>query len=219
MAGAAQRQGAPGQEVEAEGGLDQHELHAVQAALLAPVRQPATAPGAGIQTGGNDRGEPPVPPEEFVHQGVAANDVPALPADSPTSVPLTALRIRRWNGEKRSERITGRYTARERAELEEAAASHGYEGSVSGFIADIALAFTAGLFTVTLPLSNERRALQEFRAQVLRALNRIGNNVNQIARAHNMGDHPTHTQAVLEDLRRLLEDIAEALCHPTEREG
>lgn len=208
VAGPAQRQGTQSSEARAPGGPTQDTLHTVQADILAAARSTdahshsAAAPRPAEVTS-----------EEFVHHNTAALDRPALPADSMQAVPLAAARIRRYTGHKRDTRITGRYSERDRAELEEAAESHGYQGSLSGFIADIAIAFSAGLFTVTLPLSDQTRAQAEFRAQVLRELGRIGNNVNQIARHLNVGDTPPDIRHGLGELHRLLAEIAEALCH------
>jgi hypothetical protein len=215
VAGGARHQGAPGGTGGAEGSPDPGRLRTVQAGLLADVREPDAGHQAAYGLG-EDRLPPQVTPEEFVHQGIAALDVRPLPVDSPESAPLHHLRIRRFTGDKRTERVGPcRFTPEERIALQEAAESHGYKGE-SGFIADIALAFLTGRFTVTLPLGEDRRAQHEFRAQVLRELGRIGNNVNQIARALNMGGTPPHALAVLSDLQRLLTDIAEALSRPAD---
>lgn len=59
-----------------------------------------------------------------------------------------------------------------------------------------------------------------FRAQVLRALNRTGVNVNQIARALNSDYTPPDIRQRLDELHRLLTLIADALRQPTDgREG
>ncbi|MEI5526530.1 MobC family plasmid mobilization relaxosome protein [Streptomyces brasiliscabiei] len=181
MAETAQRQGAPGREVEAEGGSDLDTLHSVQQAVLRPVDSAATAVG-----------EPPV-------QSV-----------QPT--------IRRFTGTKRNDRVGPlRFTGDQRARLQEAAAEHGYKGD-SGFAADIVLAFITGRFTANLPLSEDRRRTHHFRAQVLRQLNRIGVNVNQIARALNSDHTPPDIRQRLDELHHLLELIAEALRHPADPE-
>ncbi|MFB6556395.1 plasmid mobilization relaxosome protein MobC, partial [Streptomyces sp. NPDC056405] len=86
----------------------------------------------------------------------------------------------------------------------------------SGFAADIVLAFVTGRFTANLPLSEDRRRTHIFRAQVLRELNRIGVNVNQIARALNSDLTPPDIRRNLDELHRLLELIAEALLEPTQ---
>lgn len=124
--------------------------------------------------------------------------------------------IRRFTGTKRTVRVGPlRFTGDEHAALQEAAAEHGYKGE-SGFTADIALAFITGRFTANLPLSEDRRRTHMFRAQVLRELNRIGVNVNQIARALNSDLTPPDVRDGLDELHRLLELIAEALREPAD---
>ncbi|MFE0646868.1 MobC family plasmid mobilization relaxosome protein [Streptomyces sp. NPDC058877] len=124
--------------------------------------------------------------------------------------------IRRFTGTKRTVRVGPlRFTGDEHNGLQEAAAEHGYKGE-SGFAADIVLAFVAGRFTANLPLCEDRRRTHMFRAQVLRELNRIGVNVNQIARALSSDLTPPDIRHRLDELHRLLELIAEALREPTE---
>lgn len=181
VAESAQRQGALGREVGAEGGPDQDELHTAQQQILRPA--PATEPTAGER---------------------AAQSV------QPT--------IRRFTGTKRTVRVGPlRFTGDEHATLQEAAVDHGYKGE-SGFTADIALAFITGRFTANLPLSKDRRRTHMFRAQVLRELNRIGVNVNQIARALNSDLTPPDVRHRLDELHHLLDLIAGALCEPVEAE-
>ncbi|MDX3402966.1 MobC family plasmid mobilization relaxosome protein [Streptomyces sp. ME01-18h] len=184
VAETAQRQGAPGQDVGAEGGLDEDTLHTVQRETLRPVRATDTAEAVG--------GEPVV-----------------------KSVQPT---IRRFTGTKRNDRVGPlRFTGDQRARLQEAAVEHGYKGG-SGFAADIVLAFLTGRFTANLPLSEDRRRTHVFRAQVLRQLNRIGVNINQIARALNSDRTPPDIRQRLTELHDLLELIAEALRQPVDPE-
>ncbi|GHJ34627.1 hypothetical protein Sm713_02360 [Streptomyces sp. TS71-3] len=124
--------------------------------------------------------------------------------------------IRRFTGTKRTVRVGPlRFTGDEQAALQEAAAEHGYKGE-SGFAADIVVAFITGRFTANLPLSEDRRRTHMFRAQVLRELNRIGVNVNQIARALNSDLTPPDIRHRLDQLHHLLELIAEALREPAD---
>lgn len=126
--------------------------------------------------------------------------------------------IRRFTGTKRNDRVGPlRFTGDQRAHLQQAAAEHGYKGD-SGFAADIVLAFITGRFTANLPLSEDRRRTHIFRAQVLRQLNRIGVNVNQIARALNSDHTPPDIRQRLAELHHLLELIAGALRQPADPE-
>lgn len=140
---------------------------------------------------------------------VAAGE-PAVQSVQPT--------IRRFTGTKSNDRVGPlRFTGDQRARLQQAAAEHGYKGD-SGFAADIVLAFLTGRFTANLPLSEDRRRTHIFRAQVLRQLNRIGVNVNQIARALNSDHTPPDIRQRLTELHHLLELIAEALRQPADPE-
>ncbi|MFI8367609.1 MobC family plasmid mobilization relaxosome protein [Streptomyces sp. NPDC085466] len=142
------------------------------------------------------------------------------PATEPTAgeraVQSVQPTIRRFTGTKRTVRVGPlRFTGDEHNALQEAAAEHGYKGE-SGFAADIVLAFVSGRFTANLPLSEDRRRTHMFRAQVLRELNRIGININQIARALNSDLTPPDIRHRLDELHHLLELIAEALREPTD---
>ncbi|MEU9089077.1 MobC family plasmid mobilization relaxosome protein [Streptomyces sp. NPDC048428] len=138
------------------------------------------------------------------------------PAVSVTSVQSIQPTIRRFTGDKRTVRVGPlRFTDDEHTGLREAAAEHGYKGE-SGFAADIVLAFLDGRFTANLPLSEDRRRTHMFRAQVLRALGRIGINVNQIARALNSDHAPSDIRQRLDELHHLLALIAEALRAPAD---
>lgn len=177
----AQRQGAPGQDVGAEGGPDEDPLHTVQRETLRPTR-------AAESVGGE----------------------PVVKSVQPT--------IRRFTGTKRVVRVGPlRFTGDEHTQLQEAAVEHGYKGD-SGFAADIVLAFITGRVTANLPLSEDRRRTHIFRTQVLRQLNRIGVNVNQIARALNSDRTPPDIRQRLTELHDLLELIAEALRQPADPE-
>ncbi|MFJ4972435.1 MobC family plasmid mobilization relaxosome protein [Streptomyces sp. NPDC088755] len=109
-----------------------------------------------------------------------------------------------------------RFTHDEHAALHEAAAEHGYKGD-AGLAADIVLAFLDGRCTTNLPLSEDRRRTHMFRAQTLRALNRIGSNINQIARALNSDLTSPDLRERLDELLHLLRVIAEALHEPADQ--
>jgi hypothetical protein len=143
-----------------------------------------------------------------VREDAATAGEPSVKSVQPT--------IRRFTGEKRDARVGPlRFLDEERARVQDVAAEHGYKGD-SGFAADVVLAFVTGRFTANLPLSEDRRRTHIFRAQVLRQLNRIGVNVNQIARALNSDRTPPDVRQRLTELQDLLELIAEALRQPAE---
>jgi hypothetical protein len=172
------------------GGPDPDTLHAVQRDTLAAVRPTETATSA---TADDAAGEP-----------VVQSVQPA---------------VRRFTGAKRTARVGPlRFTPGERERLHTSAAAHGYWGE-SGFAADVTLAFIDGRFFVDLPLAEERRQTHVFRAQALRHLNRIGHNVNQIARAFNGAyEPPADFRHTLDDLHHLLTQMAEALRQPADQE-
>ncbi|MGJ5698165.1 MobC family plasmid mobilization relaxosome protein [Streptomyces pratensis] len=146
----------------------------------------------------------PAQPDPVMEPPVDASDgSPELPAEVPESKP----RGGRPPGAPLRELVEiGRTAGTEQGKL---------KGN-SGFAADVVLAFVDGRFTANLPLSEDRRRTHMFRAQVLRALNRIGSNVNQIARALNSDFTPPDIRQRLDELHRLLTLIAEALRQPTD---
>ncbi|MEU3426167.1 plasmid mobilization relaxosome protein MobC [Streptomyces gardneri] len=170
------------------------------------------APGQEVGAEGG-----PDPDELHAVQQQILRPAPAAePAVGERAVQSVQPAIRRFTGTKRSVRVGPlRFTGDEHADLQEAAAEHGYKGE-SGFAADIVLAFLTGRFTANLPLSEDRRRTHMFRAQVLRELNCIGVNVNQIARALNSDLTPPEIRRRLDELHGLLELIAEALGEPAE---
>ncbi len=173
-------------------------------------RQGAPDQEAGTE-GGPDQDELHAVQQQILHPAPATE-----PTASERAVQSVQPAIRRFTGTKRTVRVGPlRFTGDEHASLQEAAAEHGYKGE-SGFAADIVLAFVSGRFTANLPLSEDRRRTHMFRAQVLRELNRIGVNVNQIARALNSDLTPPDIRHRLDELHRLLELIAEALREPAD---
>ncbi|KQX09299.1 mobilization protein [Streptomyces sp. Root431] len=179
---------------------------------MAETAQRQGAPGREVGTEGG-----PDPDELHAVQQQILRPAPATePTVGERAVQSVQPAIRRFTGTKRTVRVGPlRFTGDEHAGLQEAAAEHGYKGE-SGFAADIVLAFVSGRFTANLPLSEDRRRIHMFRAQVLRELNRIGVNVNQIARALNSDLTPPDVRHRLDELHRLLELIAEALREPAE---
>ncbi len=175
-------------------------------------RQGAPDQGVGAE-GGSD-----LDTLHSVQQAVLRPEDSAAIAAGEPAVQSVQPTIRRFTGTKRNDRVGPlRFTGDQRAHLQQAAAEHGYKGD-SGFAADIVLAFITGRFTANLPLSEDRRRTHHFRVQVLRQLNRIGVNVNQIARALNSDHTPPDIRQRLTELHHLLELIAEALRQPVDPE-
>ncbi|MET8327496.1 plasmid mobilization relaxosome protein MobC [Streptomyces sp. NPDC005181] len=170
--------------------------------------------GAPDQEAGAE-GDPDQDELRTVQQQILHPTPTAEPTAGERDVQSIQPAIRRFTGTKRTVRVGPlRFTADEHAALQEAAAEHGYKGE-SGIAADIVLAFIDGRFTANLPLSEDRRRIHMFRAQVLRALN-TGVNVNQIARALNSDFTPPDIRQRLDELHHLLALIAEALRRPTD---
>jgi hypothetical protein len=101
-------------------------------------------------------------------------------------------RRREKDGVRRTLRLTPRFSVRERAEIETAAASVGM--SVNGFAAEAVLAVARGM-TVSNGAAQDRETfarLQRELFQARTAVNRVGNNVNQaVAALHATGQPPT----------------------------
>jgi hypothetical protein len=172
---------------------------------VAETDQRQEAPDRGFGAEGS-------PEPDVLHDAQQTVLRPALASDASRAEPT----IRRFTGDKRIERVGPlRFLGDERARLRETASEHGYAGE-SGFAADVVLAFLDGRFTANLPLSEDRRRLHEFRSQVLRNLNRIGNNVNQISRALNSDLTPPDLRRHLAELQHLLLLVAEALREPAD---
>ncbi|MFC5668306.1 plasmid mobilization relaxosome protein MobC [Kitasatospora misakiensis] len=213
MAEEARREGAPDQAK----ALGPDKLNALQLDILARVRsdQPSTEPPAIV-----DDESIRVARAAFLHENTAALDVPKL--DAPEGAqPMPHGKNRKHTGTRRTERVGPvSYTPPQHAELLDAAGRHGYGDTISGYVGDISLAFIRGEFTVDLPLHTDRLALQEFRAEILRQINAIGNNINQMVHVLHRDDRlvPDSRERLIR-LEDLLRDIAEALLIPTSPEG
>ncbi|MFG2822640.1 MobC family plasmid mobilization relaxosome protein [Kitasatospora sp. NPDC048365] len=174
------------------------------------------APGQGFGAEGG-----PEPDELHTAQSAILTDhhrhETATTADSEAGAAVP--RNRRFEGVKREERVGPlRFKPDEHGRLQAAALAHGYNG-VSGFAADVVLAFVEGRFFIDLPLAEERRATHHFRSVFLRRHDRLGNNVNQIARADNGGyQRPDHSTRTIDRLLRLQTEIAQALRPPADQE-
>ncbi|MEU6967468.1 plasmid mobilization relaxosome protein MobC [Kitasatospora aureofaciens] len=209
MAEEARREGAPGQEK----ALGPDELNPLQLDILARARadqNAAPTPAA------DDDESVRAARAAFLHESTAALDVPKLNAPDGAQ-PMPNGKIRKPTGTRRTERVgpVG-FTEAELIELKDAAERHGYKDTISGYLGDIALAFIRGEFTVDLPLHADRLALQEFRAEILREINAVGNNINQMVHVLHRDDRiEPDIRERLDQLWRLLTAIAEALLIPT----
>ncbi|MGA5817201.1 plasmid mobilization relaxosome protein MobC [Kitasatospora sp. NPDC094028] len=207
MAEEARREGAPGQEAPAEGGLDPDQLNTLQRDILARVRTDQPTDNAESMRAAS---------AAFLHENTAALDVPKLNAPEGAQ-PMPKGKIRKSNGTRRTKKVgpVG-YTRPEHAELLDAADRHGYGNTISGYVGDISLAFIRGEFTVDLPLHTDRLALQQFRAEVRQEINAVGNNINQMVHVLHRDDRlePDSRERLIR-LEDLLRDIAEALLIPT----
>ncbi|UQA94553.1 MobC family plasmid mobilization relaxosome protein [Streptomyces halobius] len=181
------------------------------------VAETAQRQGAPGQEGGTGGGPDPDTLYDAQRETLRPSRAAETAAGEP-AVKSAEPTIRRFTGTKRTVRVGPMlFTDDEDTRLQETATEHGYKGK-SGFAADVVLAFITGRFTANLPLSEDRRRTHMFRAQVLRQLNRIGVNVNQIARALNSDRTPPDLRHRLDELHRLLELIAEALRQPADPE-
>lgn len=226
----ARREGTPGHNTGTDRGPDPDQLTAVQLAVLATTladKRPGTGPTSdNPQAGTGFAGLAPEPAADgdvqqtvaaFVHAHVPALDVPPLKVHPKAQV-MPKGKIRRFTGKRRRVRVgpVG-FTETEHAELLAAAERHGYGDTVSGYLADITLAFIRGAFTVDLPLHSQRQEVQEFRAKVRYEINRIGVNINQMVYVLHRDDRiEPDIRERLERLDRILTHIARALLLPTE---
>ncbi|MFJ4410735.1 plasmid mobilization relaxosome protein MobC [Streptomyces sp. NPDC088910] len=209
----ARREGAPDGEAGAATGPGMDRLDAIQRTVLAAAHAGERVRSAPINTSDDACEEDAA----FIHADVPALDVPPLAVPANAQV-MPRGRIRRFNGKRRRLRVgpVG-FTESEHAELLSAADRHGYGSTLSGYLADIALAFIRGAFTVDLPLHTDRQAVQGFRAQIRYEVNRIGVNINQMVHVLHRDDRiEPDIRERLEDLDLLLTRIACALLLPTE---
>ncbi|MDH6577558.1 hypothetical protein [Kitasatospora sp. MAP5-34] len=191
VAGQDRRQGAPDQEVETEGGLDQEELPDTAATDDAPAV----------------RLSPTVDPAEFVHCGVAALNILELPTDSTTAAsrPLSEILYRPRSGIKRTINLTASAEEPERDFID--AAARAFKRSRSAYLMDCALTI-AHAFIATgrpdaiapLPSPQATSELLQLTGRFLREMNRVGVNLNQIAFAVNKGDLPDRAEEVLDEV-------------------
>ncbi|MFB7944560.1 DUF1778 domain-containing protein [Kitasatospora phosalacinea] len=165
VAGQDRHEGAPIQEVQAEGGQDQGQDS--ELAAVGIVREAPTATAA-----------------EFLHLGVAVLDRAPLSLDD-HAVPLAERMYRPRSGTKRTLQLTCSVEPAERTLIDLAAAKAGR--SRSAFLADSALSVAQELVAtdrpdafVPLPDREAITRLTELSSAVVRHLGRIGGNLNQV---------------------------------------
>jgi hypothetical protein len=115
----------------------------------------------------------------------AADDAPVL-----GDVALSGRR-REQHSERRTLRLTPRFSGRERAEIEVAAGAIGM--TVNGFCAEAALT-AARRMPMSYGAAQDREALARLQRQLFEArtaVNRFGNNVNQAVAAWHSTGHPS----------------------------
>ncbi|WP_152648877.1 hypothetical protein [Streptacidiphilus anmyonensis] len=167
---------------------------------------------------------PTVTPAEFVHHGVAANDVPA--PDHDDTVPgaerrrrLSDVLYRPRSGTRRSVQLTCSAEPAERVFLKRAARESGR--SLSGYLMDAGLAFAHAYLpdqrpegVSALPSPQAVQDLMVLFGKLLREFQRVGSNLNQLMRAVHSGVLPDRAEEILDELhqvavlaRRALEQV------------
>ncbi len=161
-----------------------------------------------------------VAPEVFLHEGVAVLDRPRLVVEHKVSGVLKPSRQRRRGSQPRSETPSVRFTPDEITLLEQAAAERG--PSLSGFIADAAVAVAANRITALLPHERAVRVIGEELGRALHAFGKAANNLNQLVRQGHMGIAPVEPARVQDTLDRLdhaIEEIHRATLRLNEAGG
>ena len=140
-------------------------------------------------------------------------DAVAVGGDEPgVAVVELAGRRRSQDSSRRLVRLTPRFSAQERAEIEVAAASVGV--TVTGFCAEAALTAARGL-PMSYGAAADREALARLQRQLFEArtaVNRFGNNVNQAVAALHSTDQPpvealTHAVALCARAVRSVDEL------------
>ncbi|MER5348935.1 hypothetical protein ABT093_01155 [Kitasatospora sp. NPDC002551] len=191
VAGRDRREGAPDQEVVTEGGHDQDELSE-------PDVEPVDADVRVV------REAPTVTIAEFLHLGVPELDRPALPVDDHI-VPIAERMYRPRSGTVRTKQVTCSVEPAEKDFIDIAAAK--LERSRSAFLADSAMSVAQEVVKtgrpdgfVPLP---DRRAVDHLTVLLgthQRAINKAGNNLNQLMVEIYRGEIPERAMEVLSAL-------------------
>ncbi|WP_153427462.1 MobC family plasmid mobilization relaxosome protein, partial [Streptomyces alkaliphilus] len=146
----------------------------------------AATEGGSQRRGGDGNGEPTTP----------------LPVDPP---PRT--RRRKHQRRQRPHVRTTRFSDDELARVSAGAKTAGL--TVAGFLARAALAAARDLDRTASTIAGERELVAELFA-ARRHLGRVGNNLNQVARAVNSGGHPPELDAVLAATERAVRRVQHA---------
>ena len=168
---------------------------------------------------GRSNGEASAPgvAEGFGHQGVPEEEQPAIDAEPlpPRAADEAAFhrvaRRRKRNAVQRKARVDARYSDEEKAKIIAKARSLNVAGA--NFVGTVVMAYVDG----DLGIPGQRTVVDDYidelnalRAQVAK----IGNNVNQIARALNSGSHPHPVDtAVLAQAERTLATVGATVRH------
>jgi uncharacterized protein (DUF1778 family) len=206
------RRGAEQQEVEAGRGLHREQDQNTE-------QDQHTADAAA-------RSAPTVTADAFLHNGVAAYDVPA-PAEADTSPGsgrrrrLSDVLYRPRSGTKRDVQLTCSAEPAERDFIDRAAREA--KRSRSAYLMDAALTFAHAYLpdrrpaaVPALPSPQATQELMVLFGRLLREFHRIGSNLNQVVRALHTGELPDHAGQVLDELhqvavlaRRALDQVLE----------
>ncbi|MER7670665.1 hypothetical protein ABTY61_19655 [Kitasatospora sp. NPDC096128] len=199
VAGQDRREGAPDQEVMTEGGHDQDEPPAHD-----------TEPHSDIDAERADaadrvvREAPTVTPAEFIHERVPVLDRPALPVDDNTA-PIAERMYRPRSGTNRDDQITCSVEPAEKELIDFVAKK--LKRSRSSFLADsvmsVALAYMrTGRLDAFVPMPDYEAIalLTEAVGTHQRAIDRAGNNLNQLMVEVYSGPIPERAMEVLESL-------------------
>lgn len=167
---------------------------------------------------------PTLTADAFVHHRIAALDVPALPVDTDTDGlvtsrrPLSEILYRPRSGTKRDIQLTASAERAERDFIDLAAKAA--KRSRSAFLMDAALTFAHAYLgdqrpdgVPALPSPQALQDLTRLCGQLLREIHRVGVNLNQIARAINMGTVPDSTDDILAEVHALARAARLALEH------
>ncbi|MER5349047.1 hypothetical protein ABT093_01745 [Kitasatospora sp. NPDC002551] len=199
VAGQDRREGAPDQEVMTEGGHDQDEL---------PTHDTESHNDLDAERADADdrvvREAPTVTPAEFIHERVPVLDRPALPVDDNTA-PLAERMYRPRSGTKRDDQITCSVEPAEKELLDFIATK--LKRSRSAFLADSAMSVAQAYMRtgrldafVPMPDYEAIALLTEAIGTHQRAIDRAGNNLNQLMVEVYSGPIPERAMEVLTEL-------------------